>query len=86
MTFPTFFFSCICLMASATWKQQESHETHSHHAVWSCPSWAPWSTQTSLRATHQEAAFLAVQASTKHWGASAQMHFGQSWAATPACP
>lgn len=85
MTFPTFFFSCICLMASATWKQHRSGETHTHHAVRSCPSHALWSTQTSLKAT-QETASPAVQGSAKHSGASAQMHFGQSWAATLACP
>lgn len=60
MTFPTFFFSCICLMASATWKQQESHEVRTHHAAQPCPSWAPQPTK--------EAASPAAEASAENLG------------------
>lgn len=60
-------------------------ETHTHHTAWSCPSCAPWSTPTGPRVA-REAAFPAVQGIAKHLGASARMYFGQSWAATPACP
>lgn len=49
MTFPTFFFSCICFIASATWKPKEPGKTPTHCRVDPFPSWAPQHLQTSLR-------------------------------------
>jgi len=86
MTFPTFFFSCMCFMASATWKQWESHEiTHSHPTAQPEPPRAlvsPPRARGMQEAALPVAALSAAQMRAEPSDASSQMHFGQSWAAT----
>lgn len=59
MTFPTFFFSCICFIASATWRQKEPGKTPTHCREHPWPSWAPQHPQSTLR--HNWEAFLESQ-------------------------